>query len=230
MLEGLEKQIPVLREKAEILEEIKIDSNLRKDLEDIRNRIRNAEEVIFAKKTLVELFRSDNANSLLMENQTYDISSRLKEYDQLLSFYLKITNSMQSIYETCTKENIGPIRQNLLLAKIRKHLHSLEKKKIPAESTLMEIEDTLDSLCKDTGKDAVDLLENALQSKRQLNEKLKKLVEIEDEGRSLDSTAEDISALMSFVANYGSASLNETNPSATNFKKLTDKLLGDFEK
>ena len=129
MLEGLEKQIPLLREKTEILEEIKIDSNLRKDLEDIRNRIRNAEEVIFAKKTLIELFRSDNANSLLMENQTYDISSRLKEYDQLLSFYLKITNSMQSIYETCTKENIGPIRQNLLLAKIRKHLHSLEKRK-----------------------------------------------------------------------------------------------------
>lgn len=216
-------KIDTLKEKLEVLEGVAGEHKLTSELRNLKDQISILETQVFAHMSLEDILSSGTAQNLVGESDAHVVLSVLSDYEKLQTQYLKTVESIYAIMMSSTKSDIGAIRQNFLLAKLRKHFISVEKRRIPTESQLIELQDFFGDLKLAMGSDTGVLLNETLRLKRALNSKLKGISISESKKSQCEEQIGKFIALMDFTASNGSEAFDECEPNSRNFVKNTNE-------
>jgi hypothetical protein len=212
-----ETKFKILKERFEALEGAIPSGSLEKSLTSIRENLSGIEATLYSQHMLSNILPTDPSHSLLTEASIRHIFSSLKTYNRELRSYLKIIKSLSSILKSSRRADMGEIRQNFYLSKIRKHFIAIEKLRIPVDSTISDLEEVISFLEAETGETFNASLSQALKKKKELHEVFAESSNISDITADYESELEKFTALMDFVSTNGDSGFCTENQTSTNF-------------
>lgn len=212
-----DSKIETLKQRVEILEGVGIPNSLSHSLAELRKNISEIEAAIQSDTMFQTLFSHDSSDPLLTETGVRLIHDSLKQFNKKLHALLKITGSLRSILDSARKRDLGEIRQNLCLAKIRKHFISLEKARTPLDNMISDIEDMISLVESENRGRFKEVLSDVLRQKKELNERLNRTSELSDMISYYQNEIEKFTALMDFVATNGDIPFSTDRPTSHNF-------------
>ena len=212
-----DSKIKSLKQRVEILEGVGVPTSLSHSLVELRKNISEM-EVAFKSDTMFQtLFSYDSSDPLLTETSVRLIQSSLKQFNKKLQSLSKTNDSLTSVLDLARKKDLGEIRQNLCLAKIRKHYISLEKTRAPLDNLISDLEEMISVVESESRGSFKTALTHVLRQKKEMNDRLSRTSEISDMISHYQTEIEKFTALMDFVATNGDTPFSTDRPTSHNF-------------